>query len=392
MNLKSDESVIDGSPDRAGHLRVAIVTASLGLAGAEKQAFYMAKALAEAGITVRVYNLLRGGEYENALRAIDVQSQCFGWLPGAPLRFTLLASALRSFRPHVIQSVHAWTNGYSALAARILGAVSIGGLRSDLASCLADNGRFAKSLLTLPDAVAVNSRSAMEQLSESGLVDASRIHFLPNAIDANSCAESISAEPSPTAIYVGRLVPGKRVDVFLRALAAARTGGTAVNGIVIGYGSEEPSLRKLAAELKLDTVEFLGFRDDATSMLKKASMFVFCSESEGTPNVLLEAMAAGLPVITTPAGDAAEMVRAARAGFVVPFGDVDATAKAIGELARSPELRRRFGKSGRDYVARTLSSSDLAARLMTIYRDVARACASGRRANIWKRVPQRDPG
>ncbi len=388
MKSRLLEGVAEDGIKCAGELRVAIVTASLGLAGAEKQAFYITKALAEAGIDVRIYNLSRGGEYEDALRAINVESKYFGWPVGAPLRLALLVGSLSAFRPHVIQSVHAYTNWYSALAGRILGAVSVGGLRSDLASCLSDNGRFAKSMLTLPDAIAVNSKSALAELKASGLVDARRLHYLPNAVEVNSNGRSNGVQSGATAIYVGRLVPGKRVDIFLRALAAARAEENGLNGVVVGYGSEEESLRKLAAELGLDSIQFLGFRDDASSLLKDASMFVFCSESEGTPNVILEAMAAGLPVITTPAGDAAELVQAADSGFVVPFGDVQATANAMVRLARSAELRVRLGRAGRNYVARTRATSELAAKLMAIYRNAAGTSSNGRRGQIWKRIPQ----
>ena len=370
-------------------LRVAIVTASLGLAGAEKQAFYMAKALSEAGVRVRVYNLSRGGEYAAALRGIHVDLECFGQLPGLPLRLMVLVAALWKFRPNIIQSVHAYTNAYSALAAKILGAVSVGGLRSDLTSCLADNGRFARSLLSMPDAIAVNSRSALEQVRKAALVDPARMYFLPNAIDLEAYSRAAVETGGCSAIFVSRLLPAKRADVFLRALAKARSAEPAVRGTVVGYGPEEDSLRRLAVELGLESgVEFLGFRGDAASLLQNASMFVFCSESEGTPNVILEAMAAGLPVITSPAGDAAELVEAGECGFVVPFGDVDATADAMVRLARSPELRRTLGRSGRDYVVENRATAGLAGVLLTIYADVARTCGRGRLGDSVRRIPQ----
>ena len=370
-------------------LRVAIVTASLGLAGAEKQAFYIAKSLAEAGIAVRVYNLSRGGEYEEALREMHVESRCFGWAPSFPLRLALLVSSLRSFRPNIIQSVHAYTNAYSALAGRILGAVSVGGLRSDLTSCLAENGRFARRLLTLPDGIAVNSKSAVEELRNAGLVDLKRVHFLPNAIDLETYP--VSTARGCKAIFVSRLLPSKRPDMFVRALAQARMKAPELTGVVVGYGREEERVRKLAEELGLlpSAVTFLGFRDDIASLLQQASMFVFCSESEGTPNVVLEAMAASLPVITTPAGDAAEIVEQAEAGFVVKFGDVEAAAEAMVQLARSPELRRKLGSAGRTFVARTRASSELAGRLLTIYRDVARRSTRGSRGDFARRISER---
>src|SRR2546427_8662278 len=75
-------------------LRVAIVTASLGIAGAEKQAFFMIRALAEAGVAVRVYNLSRGGKYEEEVRRLQVESKWFGWLPHPLFRLPLLLAAL----------------------------------------------------------------------------------------------------------------------------------------------------------------------------------------------------------------------------------------------------------------------------------------------------------
>jgi glycosyltransferase involved in cell wall biosynthesis/peptidoglycan/xylan/chitin deacetylase (PgdA/CDA1 family) len=372
-------------------LRIAIVTAGLGLAGAEKQAFYMACALAEAGADVRVYNLSSGGVYEAALRQLQIDVRGFGWLPGFPLRLLLLLAGLRRFRPHIIQSIHAFTNAYSAIAGKVLGAVSIGGLRSDLSACLADNGAFSQCLLTWPDAVAVNSAKASEQLKHTGLLDPSHVHLLPNAIDLACFPERVRlpAEAECLCLCVGRLFPLKRVDVFIRALAAARSIEPRLKGMVAGYGPEAERLRQLAAELGLlpgaltflaevdDDGYFRGTRDNITTTLQQASMFVFCSESEGTPNVILEAMAASLPVITTPAGDAGDIVESAGAGYVVPFGDVQAVANAMVRLAQSPTLRWNLGSAGRNYLTRHRATSELAGTLMNIYSDVVRTSRGG---------------
>lgn len=359
--------------------RVAIVTASLGPGGAEKQAFYMARALAEAGVEVRVYNLSRGGEYEDALRRLHVEVKWIGWLPAPPFRILRFVTALRNFRPHIIQSVHAYTNVYTAIAGRVLSAVSVGGLRSDLSACLEDSGRFARCLLTWPDAIAVNSRRALEQVKQEAVLDPKRSYFLPNAIDLSRFPERAGTDDAQSdadcnCVCVGRLFPAKRVDMFLRALAAARSTEPGIRGTVVGYGPEAVRLQHLAAELQLPprALSFLGLREDVADILQQAAIFVFCSESEGTPNVILEAMAASLPVITTPAGDAAEVVQRAGAGYVVPFGDVEALADAMMRLARSPALRQRLGRAGRDYVVQHCTASDLAARLFKIYADVAR--------------------
>ena len=364
-------------------LRVAIIAGCLGdkgglMGGAERQAYYMIRALTAAGVRVQMYMVDdRNTAHADALSRMGVESCHFGWLPGLPLRLLLLVKRLRRFRPHIVQSLHNFTNAYSALAGRVLGVVSLGGLRTDLQSCLRDNGRFGKFLLTGPDAIAVNSRTAAADLIKSGIVNPACVHVLPNVIDTEAFPEPVEVSAQEdgdcVCICVSRLMPLKRIDLFLRALELARRSEPRLRGVVVGFGPEATRLEHLAAELGLlpEAVQFTGPREDVSELLRRSAMFVFCSESEGSPNVVLEAMAAGLPVITTPAGDAAELVQAARGGIVAAFGDVSSIADGMVQLARSPETRRCMGRAGRSYIAGNCDVSTLASRLFRIYSDVA---------------------
>jgi glycosyltransferase involved in cell wall biosynthesis len=172
---------------------------------------------------------------------------------------------------------------------------------------------------------------------------------------------------------VGRLKPFKRVDVFLRALARARSEEPSISGLIAGDGPEEQALRSHAERLGLSPngVRFLGHRHDVAGVLSMGDVFVLASESEGMPNVVLEAMAARLPVITTRAGDAADVVESAGAGQVVPFGDVDRVAREMVRLARDASARRALGTAGRAYVERHHSTALLADRLLEIYTRLA---------------------
>jgi glycosyltransferase involved in cell wall biosynthesis len=373
-----------------GSLRVAVIAASVDfdsgrMGGAEKQAYYMLRALREAGVDVRIYSLDPHEAHQESVRRMGVELRNFGRLPGVPLRLLILLADLARFRPHVMQSVHAYTNVYSAIAGRALGAISVGGLRSDWNSCLRDNGRISRLLLSWPDAVAVNSHAAIREVTRSRTLDPSRLHLLSNVIDMQSFGEP-AAGSGPggagecTCICVTRLLPLKRVDVFLRSLAAARAVEPGLRGMVVGSGPEAVKLQELGGRLGIppEAVRFLGPRGDVADLLRQAEMFVFCSESEGSPNVILEAMTAGLPVITTPAGDAGEMVESAGAGVVVPFGDVNAVANAMVQLARSSALRRELGRAGRHYIAQHCDASHLAKRLLKIYATVARTTSRAR--------------
>jgi glycosyltransferase involved in cell wall biosynthesis len=107
-------------------------------------------------------------------------------------------------------------------------------------------------------------------------------------------------------------------------------------------------------------------------------MIVLTSRQEGFPNVLLEAMAARLPAITTPVGDAAMLVDDGRTGFVVPFGDEALLAVRMMALAQSPAMRRIYGDAGRARVEAHYRVDGLAGRALRIYRGIAAQQQCGR--------------
>jgi glycosyltransferase involved in cell wall biosynthesis len=99
---------------------------------------------------------------------------------------------------------------------------------------------------------------------------------------------------------------------------------------------------------------------------------VLCSDAEGFPNVALEAMAAGVPIIATPAGDLANIIEHGKTGFIVDFGDAEAISMAAARLIASPEMRLAMGKAARERVLRLYSLDALKHRLLAIYADVVR--------------------
>lgn len=356
--------------------RVALLVCNLGQSGAEKQLVYIAQALASAGVEVRIYTLQKSGFYAAALRGAGIEIHCFGTVPFAPARLIALTAQLLSFRPDVVQSIPAFMNLYSGLAARAIGAISLGGLRSDLDTCRQEYGRLTPLLMRVCDAVAANSTSAYGELRDARIIAPDRIHMLANAID--TAPFRTMARPwrggAFWALYLGRLVNTKRVDIYLRALAAARSRAPFIRGIIAGEGPELASLRNLASSLGLDDehVSFAGHQSDILPLLQSASCLVLSSDAEGCPNVVLEAMAAGLPVITTPAGDASQIVEHARTGFVVPFADWESTAEAIVSLATSPQLALSMGSAGRNRIDRLYGSRHIAHHLLDIYAGIAR--------------------
>ena len=359
----------------AGHLKVALLAGTLGQGGAEKQLVMMARALTRAGVEVRVFSLTRGEFYESDLRRAGLPPIWSGRFGHPLLRLATLALSMAPFRPNVIQAAHAYVNLYAALLGRLFGAVSLGAMRNSLALSSAATGAWTRWLITSPTALLANSHAVCDEIQAAQLLPPERIWFVPNAIDVDQwSARRHSADQTPiTAAFVGRLVAVKRLDCFLRALAKARQQTPALRGVVIGDGPERAPMEHLARELELmpQHVAFLGSRSDVASELRRAEMLVLTSDDEGSPNVLLEAMAAGLPVISTPAGDAKRIVHDGATGFLVPFDDPDAIAAKIVCLAGDAELRSTLGSSGRQFVDQQYSAATLTDRLLSIYHAVA---------------------
>jgi glycosyltransferase involved in cell wall biosynthesis len=215
-----------------------------------------------------------------------------------------------------------------------------------------------------------------------GIVEPRRVFLLPNVIDPseNSIAELSLPNTEPVqqdsvkAVFVGRLVPAKRVDRFIEAIGLARQRCPNLRGLIVGDGPERHNWENFAIQKGLcpPILTFIGQRDDVPNLLIQSAMLVLCSDDEGFPNVILEAMLARLPVITTPAGDSDIIVENEVNGYVVPFSDTCAMAERMVRLAESPELRRLLGEAGRQRVEQHYAYASLAYRLMHIYHKVAK--------------------
>jgi len=370
-------------------LRVAFVAGTLGQGGAEKQLTYMVRALLQEGISVRVCVLTRGEHYEPVLKALEAEVVWVGQYSNPAGRLIRLTASLRDFRPHVLQAAHFFTNLYVGLAAPLVGAVGLGAIRNDMTREMESNPFWGKYLLTRVGSLITNSQGALRNAQMLG-VQSERVNYLPNIIDltefdrqqrqATSIPGNLNLSSRIVVASVGRLVSAKRFDRFIEALALARKHAPELLGFIVGDGPERENLRAFARQKGLsdEHLVFWGRRDDVPAILKQAHIFALTSDHEGLANVLLEAMAASLPVITTPAGDSGEIVRDRVTGYVLPFDDISGMAGRLLDLARSTHLRTELGLEGRMQVEREFGADRLAARLLSIYRRTAEHCRSRR--------------
>jgi glycosyltransferase involved in cell wall biosynthesis len=207
-------------------------------------------------------------------------------------------------------------------------------------------------------------------------IPAARRHRIPNGVDTRRFQPAPPEEQArrrrelglpaaPIVVYCGRLVPEKRVDVLLEAWRGVEARLPGANLVIVGDGVEAAALRRSAGP----GVRFVGEADDVLPFLQAADVFALPSDTEGSSNALLEAMAAGLPVVATRVGAATEVV-AEGAGRLVAPGDAVSLASALEAILTDP-ARARLGAAGRARVVSDYALAGVADRLVRLYREVA---------------------
>jgi colanic acid/amylovoran biosynthesis glycosyltransferase len=185
--------------------------------------------------------------------------------------------------------------------------------------------------------------------------------------DGNAAADGTL----PTVLYIGRLVPEKGQAVLLEAFAALAAEGVDARLVLAGEGEVREALEARAAALEIaERVSFLGAvgQDRLHALYSDASVFCLPSFAEGVPVVLMEAMAMGVPVVTTRIAGIPELVEDGRGGLLVAPGRADELAAALRRLLLDAELRHGLAAGGRDKVLSEFDAELTAADLERVFR------------------------
>jgi glycosyltransferase involved in cell wall biosynthesis len=218
-----------------------------------------------------------------------------------------------------------------------------------------------------------NTRDIVAYLVRSGWSE-SRAHYLPNFVPDMSAAPVARAaldtpEDVPLALALGRLHSNKAFDVLIEALARA----PGIHLWLAGEGPARAELESHAERLAVSNrVRFLGWREDAAALLAAADMLVCPSRHEPLGNVVIEAWAAGTPVVAASSAGPAALIRDGVNGLLVPVEDADALAGALTRLAQNRTLRAALTTAGRAAYAAEFSESVVVAQYREFLEHVAR--------------------
>lgn len=264
---------------------------------------------------------------------------------------------------------------YAGAAARIARVPVVWHVRDRIASDYLPRSAVAlvrTASRILPAAVVANSRATLETLP---VHQRSRVLYNPVVPDAvEEPPKRLPRVAGETTVgVVGRLAPWKGQHVFLSGFAEA-FGGTSVRGRVIGsamFGEDDyaSSLARQAERLGIsDQIEFRGFRDDIWAELRELDVLVHCSVSpEPFGQVVLEGMAAGVPVIATAGGGPAELITSGVDGILTTPGEVGGLAAALRRLHDDPDLRAKLARAAQQR-SREFTPERTAQQLLAVYR------------------------
>jgi glycosyltransferase involved in cell wall biosynthesis len=246
--------------------------------------------------------------------------------------------------------------------------------------------QLERALARVSDCLIGVSQATVDDLVRLGVAPPAKFRVLPLGLDLDPLAElggelraesrdelGIGAEEI-LLVFVGRVVPIKRLDLLLRALAQARESEPRLRLALVGDGEVRPRLERQAAELGIAAdLRFLGYRRELRPLFAAADVAVLSSDNEGTPVSLIEAAAAGLPAVATDVGGVREVV-GKETGILVPRGDATGLASAIVEMAGDAGRRERCGRVARRHAVDRYGAQRLLSDVDALYGElVARA-------------------
>jgi glycosyltransferase involved in cell wall biosynthesis len=320
-------------------IRLALVIGRLNVGGAEAELIRLANRLDRSRFLPFVVTLQDPGPLASRVRGAEIFSlrRKRKWVPGT---YWALRGLLRELQPEIVQSFLFTENIFTRWIGQ---GIVVSGLQGSL-SDREETGPSAKLTLerwTWERARAVVSNSEFYRARYRALgLDDSRIRVIPSSVEPEAPGGSRIREEfgirgdEVLVTCVARLVDRKGQEDLLRAGAGLRI-------LLVGDGPARRSLEGRGAILA-------GWRSDIPDILSASDIVVLPSRfGEGCPNAVLEAMAAGKPVVAARSGGTPEVVVDQETGILVPPGDGEALGEALRRLAGDPALRRRLGEAGR---------------------------------------------
>jgi glycosyltransferase involved in cell wall biosynthesis len=364
---------------------LAFIAGQLVLGGAEQQLYYLLSGLDRSRFRPVVVSLgARPDEYwTQPIKSLGIPLWHVARSLGRVGRARHIARLLCSEK---IQIVHGWdlhTNPYAAVAGRLAGILlRLGSMRLNY-KALADNKLVRWVGYRGLDVLIANSAIAAEQVHQLRLTRA-RVRVVPNGVPMPTQMSQAEHSVLKSELgfsdahlligSIGRLDSNKNHVMLLHAFAALTEKWPALRLVIIGDGPLRSHLAAMADQLGVTQKVCLpGPIPLAARYLQTMEVFCLTSHTEGMPNVVMEAAAAGVPVVSTRCGGSVELIECGVTGFLVSPNDAANMAKYIDLLLANAEQRRSIGQAGREKMGRAFSVKTMVSRMTQAYEEALAA-------------------
>lgn len=293
---------------------------------------------------------------------------------GDALRILQHRAAIARSSPDVVHvnARHLFSAQYGVLAAASAGVPSVLVVHSVFPSVSPSQELLTRLVARLPRHVVAVSQFVADAITKELRVARSRLSVVRNGVADLACRVAPDSQDD-LLLFVGRLAPEKGVDVLLHAMTLLPNAQL----VIAGDGAQRSELESLRDRLQLsDRVRFAGWVGSWTQRFRPA-LLVAPSRVEAAPLSVIEAMGAGIPVVASAVGGLPEMVESGATGLLVPVGDPQALAGAVGSLLGDGSRRLEMGRLARERYTARYTLGDMARRYEDLYWSVARI-AGGR--------------
>ncbi|MCA9000255.1 MAG: glycosyltransferase [Planctomycetaceae bacterium] len=361
------------APDRT---KLLLVIPTLDRSGAEKQFCLLATGLSREGVDVRVLVLSRGGPLQRDLEEAGIHVEILHkWGRIDPRPIWRIRRVIRDWQPDTVLSALFSANTTARLATvgmkspprRIISERCVDSWKASW------QRKLDRLLIPYTDLLIANSESVREFYQQLGF-PSDKIQVIANgvtppaapAMTYEQLCEQIGVPSDARLVaYVGRLAPQKRIRDLLWGAQLIRQANDKVHLLVIGDGPERNELELYAEDVEAAShVRFLGHREDAASLLHLAEAFWLASEYEGMSNSLMEAMAAGKPVVVSDIPPNRELVIHEQDGLIVNLGDSVGLMQYTLKLLENPDWAARLGSAAAEKMARRYSIEQMISRFV----------------------------
>jgi glycosyltransferase involved in cell wall biosynthesis len=237
----------------------------------------------------------------------------------------------------------------------------------------------------MTDHLVANAQAVAADTLRDGVIAAERISVIRNGLPESAFEPMHPASvvtPHPVVLCVANLFSYKGHRHLLDAIARLQARGTPCTLVLVGEGPERSALERQGEQLGID-VRFLGFRTDVGPLLARADVVALSSLQEGMSNAVMEAMAAGRPVVATDVGGTGELLHGR--GILVPPADPEALADGISRVVSDTALATELGRNARAWSRAQLSADFMVDQQIRIYRELVDR-ARARRIGIRRRL------